>query len=124
VRSCGFFSITFDLWTSLAKQKYLVATYHTMDPEFVMLSAPLDLIPMSCSAFGEFIALAIESRVTQHCFGECVFMASFSDSGSNCVMAKGLLTPGDEEPCFHHKMKLMLDDVIGGAEEATVARMR
>ncbi len=116
VRSCGFFSITFDLWTSLAKQKYLVATYHTMDPEFVMLSAPLDLIPMSCSAFGEFIALAIESRVTQHCFGECVFMASFSDSGSNCVMAKGLLTPGDEEPCFHHKMKLMLDDVIGGAE--------
>jgi hypothetical protein len=63
VRTCGFFSITFDLWTSLAKQKYLVATYHTMDPEFTMFSAPLDLIPMSCSAFGEFVALAIGSRI-------------------------------------------------------------
>jgi hypothetical protein len=31
-------------------------------------------------------------------------------------MAKGLLTPGDEEPCFHHTMKPMLDDVVGGAE--------
>jgi len=116
VRSCGFFSITFDLWTSLAKQKYLVATYHTMDPEFVMFSAPLDLIPMSCSAFGEFIAMAIEGRIEQHHFQECVFMASFSDSGSNCVVAKGLLTPGEEELCFHHTMKLMLDDVIGGTE--------
>ena len=116
VRKCGFFSITFDLWTSVAKQKYLVATYHTMDDDFTMFSAPLDLIPMSCSAFGEFIALAIETRIEHHRFNDCVFMASFSDSGSNCKMAKGMLTPGDEEPCFHHTMKLMLDDVIGGAE--------
>jgi hypothetical protein len=116
VRKCGFFTTTFDLWTSIAKQKYLVTTYHTMDEGFSLFSAPLDLIPMSCSAFGEFIALAIEARINHHHFDSCVFMASFSDSGSNCKLAKGLLTPGDEEPCFHHMMKLMLDDVIGGAD--------
>lgn len=116
VRKCGFFTTTFDLWTSIAKQKYLVTTYHTMDEGFSLFSAPLDLIPMSCSAFGEFIALAIEARINYHHFDSCVFMASFSDSGSNCKLAKGLLTPGDEEPCFHHTMKLMLDDVIGGAD--------
>jgi hypothetical protein len=116
VRICGFFSITFDMWTSIAKQKYLVTTYHTMDDDFNLFSAPLDLIPMSCSAYGEFIALAIQARIDGHRFDECAFMASFSDSGSNCELAKGLLTPGEEEPCFHHKLKLMLDDVIGGAE--------
>ena len=116
VRKCGFFSITFDMWTSISKQKYLVATYHTMDEGFEMFSAPLDLIPMPCSAFGEFIAGIIQSRQASHKFDECVFMASFSDSGSNCKMARGMLTPGDDEPCFHHTLKLMLDDVIGGAE--------
>lgn len=116
VRKCGFFCITFDLWTSVSKQKYLAATYHTMDEDFSLFSAPLDLIPMSCSAFGEFIAMAIETRIEHHRFDDCAFMASFSDSGSNCKVAKGKLTPGDEEPCFHHTMKLMLDDVIGGAD--------
>jgi hypothetical protein len=102
------------MWTSIAKQKYLVTTYHTMDDDFNLFSAPLDLIPMSCSAYGEFIA--IQARIDGHRFDECAFMASFSDSGSNCELAKGLLTPGEEEPCFHHKLQLMLDDVIGGAE--------
>ena len=120
VRKSGFFSITFDMWTSIAKQKYLVATFHTLSENFVMFSAPLDLIPMSCSAYGEFIAVAIQSRIAVR-FADCVFMASFSDSGSNCRLAKGLLTPGDEEPCFNHTMKLMLDDVIGGAEGGHVA---
>jgi hypothetical protein len=115
VRKCGFFSITFDMWTSIAKQKYLVSTFHTMSEDFEMFSAPLDLIPMSCSAYGEFSAAAIQARIDGR-FDDCVFMASFSDSGSNCRLAKGLLTPGDEEPCFNHTMKLMLDDVIGGAE--------
>jgi hypothetical protein len=68
---------------------------------------------MSCSAYGEFIALAIDARINAHKFSSCIFMASFSDSGSNCVLAKGKLTPGDEEPCFHHNLKHMLDDVIG-----------
>jgi hypothetical protein len=113
VLKCNFFSVTFDMWTSVAKQKYLVTTYHTMDEDFVLFSAPLDLIPMSCSAYGEFIALAIDARITAHKFTSCIFMASFSDSGSNCVLAKGILTPGDEEPCFHHSLKHMLDDVIG-----------
>jgi hypothetical protein len=113
VVNCNFFSVTFDMWTSIAKHKFLVTTYHTMDDNFELFSAPLDLIPMSCSAYGEFIALAIEARIAAHKFDSCVFMASFSDSGSNCVLAKGKLTPGDEEPCFHHNLKHMLDDVIG-----------
>ncbi len=62
------------------------------------------------------LLLLLQHRIAKHKFDDCVFMASFSDSGSNCELAKGMLTPGDEEPCFHHKMKLMLDDVIGGAE--------
>jgi hypothetical protein len=103
VRKCGFFSITFDMWTSIAKQKYLVGTYHTMDDDFNLFSAPLDLIPVSCSGYGEFIALSLQHRIAKHKFDDCVFMASFSDSGSNCELAKGMLTPGDEEPCFHHR---------------------
>ena len=127
IRNCGFFCVTFDMWTSIAKQKYLGTTFHSMDDEFNMFSAPLDLIPLSCSAYGEFVAMAIQSRIQYHKFDKCVFMASFSDSGSNCVLAKGILTPGDEEPCFHHTLKLMLDDVIGGetadrAVNATVAK--
>jgi hypothetical protein len=49
-RECGFFSLTFDLWTSLAKQKYLAVTFHSTTPEFELLSFPLDLIPFGCSA--------------------------------------------------------------------------
>jgi hypothetical protein len=113
IQECGFFSVTFDMWTSVAKHKYLVTTYHAISEDFKMISAPLDLIPLSCSAYGEFIATAIDSRISQHNLSECVFMASFSDSGSNCVLAKGILTPGDEEPCFHHNLKHMIDDVIG-----------
>jgi hypothetical protein len=53
-------------------------------------------------SYGEFIAVAIKSRLHEHGFDDVLFAASFSDSGSNCVLAKGLLTPNDAEPCFNH----------------------
>lgn len=74
--------------------------------------APLDLIPIDCSAFGEFIYLAIDARLEAHHFSDCVHIASFSDSGSNVVLAKGLLTPGDAEPCFNHDLKHVVEDVL------------
>lgn len=116
LREAGFFSTTFDLWTSNAGNKYCVVTYHSMDDKFNLLSAPLDLIPMDCSAFGEFIYLAIDARLEAHHFSDCVHIASFSDSGSNVVLAKGLLTPGDAEPCFNHDLKHVVEDVLVGSD--------
>lgn len=118
VRACGTFVTTFDLWTSVAVTKYLVVTYHALTDEFEMVSAPLDLVPMVCSAYGEFVATAIESRFHQHGFDNLVHAASFSDSGSNCVAAKSLLTPLDGEPCFNHNLKHAIDDVCIGSLSA------
>src|SRR6185437_2957325 len=89
-------------------------TYHALDAAFCMISTTLDLIPMACSAYGEFIAFAIEARFQQHGLADKIHTASFSDSGSNCVAAKALLTPMDGEPCFNHTMKLAIEDVCLG----------
>ena len=112
---CGVFCTTCDLWTSLSGTHYLIVTYHALDPDFRMITAPLDLIPMGCSAFGEFIYLAISARFKQHRFDDLVHSASFSDSGSNVVLAKELLTPKDAEPCFNHNVKHSHDDVCVGS---------
>jgi hypothetical protein len=63
--------------------------------------------------YGEFIATAIEGRLKDHDFEKCFFSASISDSGANCVVAKGYLTPDDAEPCFNHNLKHVIDDVFG-----------
>jgi hypothetical protein len=49
-RAAGLFSLTFDMWTSVAKQKYLAVTYHSMSSEFELFGFVLDLVPMGCSA--------------------------------------------------------------------------
>jgi hypothetical protein len=115
VRACGSFSTTFDLWTSLAGGHYCVVTYHALDAHFTMISATLDLIPMACSAYGEFIYMSVNARIRSHGFGDMLHAASFSDSGSNVAAAKALLTPGDDEPCFNHNLKHVIDDVLGGS---------
>lgn len=69
--------------------------------------------PFLVCSYGEFIATAIQARMSNHCFDNLFHAASFSDSGSNCVVAKGLLTPNDAEPCFNHNLKNVVDDVLG-----------
>ena len=64
-------------------------------------------------SYGDFMASSILSRIDEHHFQDCFFAASFSDSGSNCVLAKGILTPDDAEPCFNHMMKNVIDSVMG-----------
>lgn len=114
----GFFSTTFDLWTSNGGNQYCVVTYHSMDEDFNFISSPLDLIPMDCSSFGEFIYISVQSRIRTHRFNDCLHAASFSDSGSNVVLAKSYLTPGDAEPCFNHDLKHVIEDVLVGTDSA------
>jgi hypothetical protein len=68
--------------------------------------------------YGEFIAAAILARMQQHGFDRLLHAASFSDSGSNCVLAKGLLTPTDAESCFNHDLKNVIDQVLGAENVA------
>jgi hypothetical protein len=117
----GFFSTTFDLWTSIAGTKYCVITYHTMLPTFELLSAPLDFIPLGCSAFSEFIFHAIETRLSAHPFDALVHVASFTDSGANVQAAKEMLVPNDAESCFNHDLKLVIDDVLAGSDARSPA---
>lgn len=49
-RDSGLFSITFDLWTSVAKQKYMAVTYHSMTATFEPFDFVLDLVPFACAA--------------------------------------------------------------------------
>jgi hypothetical protein len=121
VRACGSFSTTFDLWTSPAGGHYCVVTYHALDKSFNMIVATLDLIPLACSAYGEFIYMAVVARIKDHGLDTILHAASFSDSGSNVAAAKALLTPNDDEPCFNHNLKHVIDDVLGGSpqQEAT-----
>lgn len=112
----GFFLTTFDLWTSIAGTKYCVITYHSMSRNFELFSAPLDFVPLSCSAFSEFLFYAIETRLLAHPFGSLVHTASFTDSGSNVQAAKEMLVEGDAEPCFNHDLKLVIDYVLTGTD--------
>jgi hypothetical protein len=116
VQKCGYFSTTSDLWTSLAGEKFCVVTYHSMTHDLEMFSAPLDLIPVGCSAFMEFLYLAQKGRIDSHNFDNCVHVASFSDSGANIAAASERLTPGDAEPCFNHSLKNVIDDVLVGSD--------
>jgi hypothetical protein len=109
-------SLTFDAWTSLRGTKYLVVTVHAITPDWTMLSAPLDLIPMHHRAYGELMAVTILSRLHDHKLDDVLLVSTTSDGASNCRLAKSILTPGDEEPCFNHCMHLMVNDVIDGSD--------
>jgi hypothetical protein len=114
LKEAGCMSLTFDAWTSLSGTKYLVVTVHAITPDWKMLSAPIDLIPMHYRAYGELMAVAILSRIHDHKLDDVLLVSSTSDGASNCKLTKSLLTPGDEEPCFNHCMHLMINDVIDG----------
>ncbi len=116
VIGAGFFSTTFDLWTSNTGNQYLAVTYHSMDKEFNLIATPLDLIPVECSTFGEFIYLAVQARIKAHGFDDSLYAAAFSDSGSNVVLAKSYLTSDDAEPCFNHDLKHVIEDVLVGTD--------
>jgi hypothetical protein len=116
LKEAGCMSLTFDAWTSLSGTKYLVVTVHAITPDWKMLSAPIDLIPMHYRAYGELMAVAILSRIHDHKLDDVLLVSSTSDGASNCKLTKSLLTPGDEEPCFNHCMHLMINDVIDGSD--------
>jgi hypothetical protein len=116
LKLAGSMSLTFDAWQSLRGTKYLVVTAHAITPSWTMISAPLDLIAMHYRAYGELIALTIESRIKDHGLDGVLLATTTSDNGSNCRLAKSILTPGDEEPCFNHCMHLMVNDVLDGSD--------
>ncbi len=115
IRDCGVVTLTFDLWTSLAQSKYLVVTYEFMDAAFVRHSVPLDLVRVAGGAYGEAIASLIKARLVQHKLDDVLVASTVSDSGSNCVNVKELLTAGDDEPCFLHNLDHVVKDVLSNA---------
>lgn len=112
IRESGVVTLTFDLWTSLAATKYLVVTYELVDDLFRRHSLPLDLIAIHGGAFGESIAVLIRGRLTMRKLDHVLVASTVSDSGSNCVLAKSLLTEGDEEPCFLHNNDHVVKDTL------------
>jgi hypothetical protein len=115
IRDSGAVTLTFDLWTSLAQSKYLVVTYEFADESFHRHSIPLDLIPVTGGAFGESIATLIRGRLAKRNLNVLV-VSTVSDSGANCVLAKQLLTPGDDEPCFLHNLDHVVKGVLSNGD--------
>jgi hypothetical protein len=117
LQSCGVYSITLDLWTSLAAQKYLVVTYHALSQDFHFVHGALDLIPFEAGAFAGFIVNAVDQRIKSHGLENCLLAAVVSDSGANVKSAKAKLASGDDEPCFNHLLKSVWTDVLEGSSK-------
>lgn len=121
-RKCASYALTFDLWTSVAQQKYFILTYHGITSEFEMIHAALDLVPIDGSAVGSLLALVVNERVRAHGFDTMLLGAVVSDSGANVRKAKTLLVPGDGEPCFNHLLKSMWGDVLERPTDPVAAK--
>lgn len=115
LKNCGVFSLTFDLWTSVAGSKYLVVTYHGITSDFTWIKCALDLIPFGCGGYSGFIVSAMEHRLNAHGFDDCLLAAATSDSGANVKAAKRTLVEGDDEPCINHLLKSLWGDVLDGS---------
>ena len=85
IRSCRCFCTTFDMWTSAAGMHYL-------NDNFVLISAPMDLIPFQCSSYGWQSPRGFWSTAMR-------------------PLSPTLPAPQDGEPCFNHCLKHVIDDV-------------
>jgi hypothetical protein len=112
LKDCTGVSVTADLWTSIAGQKYLVMTYHGLNSEFKFVHHVLDLVPVYGNATGNLIGAAMKDRIATHLQAGQKLVAIVSDSGSNMVKAAEL---GDHvlHPCFGHALKGVIDAVCG-----------
>jgi hypothetical protein len=110
-------SVSADLWTSLAKRKYLVITYHGIIYEdFELIHHVLDLIPFPGPAMGTIISRVLQTRIASHV--TCNVTSIVPDSGSNMVKA-GEDMKVSTHLCFAHGLKGVIDVVCGDEPKAT-----
>jgi len=62
----GAYSIGFDYWTSVSKDKYLAITYHYADENMIVHSRLLDLVPCKGSAMGSLTKQMVDIRLDAH----------------------------------------------------------
>ncbi len=119
LQKCPAVSVSADLWTSTAAQKYIVGTYHGVDQESMeLVHHVLDLVPIFGSAMGDLIASVLEQRIQSHC-GKSRLGALIFDSGSNMLNAgKGLRSFGVHS-CFAHGLKGVVEAVCGEEPKLT-----
>lgn len=80
------FSTTFDMWTSISKQKFLAVTYHGIRKDtFQMENLVLDLIPVDTGTWASVIALLVQNRIDFHTKScpDLLHASSHSDNGSD-----------------------------------------
>ncbi len=115
---CKAFSITADMWTSMASQKYLVITYHGVAlPAFERVHHVLDLVPFYGGSYGNLISSVICEKVKSHAGQSPIIMAIVTDAGSNMKKARQQVVDelgcGTASSCFAHALKGAVDAVFG-----------
>lgn len=115
------YCVTFDLWTSVAKTKYLGVTYHWIDKDFILNSGTLTVLPMTSSARAGYMADLIQRR-TDELFEHMahkdipLLAASVTDGASNVRLASAMLTGNDACECVNHGLKLVVEGSISACE--------
>ncbi len=84
-------SLTLDSWTSLATQTYLALTIHGISEEWEFESAVLDIIPVTSSETGIFIAEAVREVLHEWKIPPSCIVAATTDGVSNVQAAIQLL---------------------------------
>ena len=99
------FSITTDMWTSMANQSYMSVTAHFVDDEFQLRSALLDTKEFLGAHTGVNIAAELEAVLDEWGLSASNIAAVVTDNGSNIIRAISDL----EWPsitCFSHTLQL------------------
>lgn len=111
LHACPSISVGIDLWTSLAKRKYLAITYHCIDDSWNMVHHLLDMIDFPGTTKAELIAACTEARVKSHAGADQLVAACVSDGGSDAKRARALM-PYDSKDCGNHDLNLAQNDVF------------
>jgi len=126
LKECAGFTITADMWTSIAGQKYLVITYHGVTRAFERVHHVLDLVPFYGASVGNLISSVICERVRSHVQSPKV-MTVVTDSGSNMKRARQQVAEdlgcASSSTCFAHALKGVMDAVFGVGEKQSTKHL-
>ena len=112
IKESGSVSLAIDMWTSLARDHFMGATYHWIDRDFNLRSQVMELFAFFGSATALMIKNVLEERFTTMFDDDVLISSIVSYSGANVKAARDELVPGDSEDCLPLRLQLAVLHVI------------
>ncbi|KAE9032769.1 hypothetical protein PR001_g10457 [Phytophthora rubi] len=110
-RSCTYYSITSDIWTTRNARSYIAFTVHYVNDEFEFVSWTLEVNDIPGKHDAAVIAAALELIMEEWGLSKALCCRFARDSGSNMVAA-GNIMGTDYAACIAHELHLIVSGLI------------